>query len=476
MHAILGQIYPSRVEAIELLRAPQASASADALRLCAGKVRSASEALGRSPAVEDWSALADAVEIVAFLHDWRAAALRGEAEADRFVRAARLKLEVLEAAPSERSYRSALLEEFALLRDDVGLTTAEAIGRRICAIPFPLAIFSDPVPQDRPYIETPARPDELSVAFLEFAINGEPAASVHNLRPGELYDLALCVRVSRWPAEATSLQLAPVSIEPDRTWDLPDFEFTRPTGSSPYEFRDEGRMIVHASQSLNARPLEFVYAAEFHPTSCEQPVVVAGQRSLRLDGTDPSLRGITGYPGLDRKILQVRDELRLDPSVLERELRDTLTVLAPLANLMGQSLQDARFPEAIDESIFQREVRQFLRMHPTIGVDLEEQAHAGGGRTDLSFRGIRLELKSERKKRLTPADCSQFAQQAASYAIGTGKRLAILCVLDCSPKRVAPFPAEDGLFIQSVDTGGSAVSVVTCLLQGNLARPSDLSK
>lgn len=476
VHAILDQIYPSRLDAVELLRGSQGLASASGLRACAGKLRASSEALGRSPAAEDWAALADAVEIIALLHDWSAAALKGEAEADRFLRAARLQLEVLEAKPSERPYKAALIERLALVRGEIGLTTATTIGGLISAAPLPIAIFSDPQPDRRPFVETSTKPDDLSVAFLEFAINGEPAASVHHLRPGELYDLALSVRVSRWPNEAQSLQLTPVSVEPDRTWDLPDFEFLRPTGSGPYEFRDEARMIVHARQALNARPLEFIYAAEFRPVSSEQPVLVAGQRSLRLDGTDPAQRAITGYPGLDRKLLEIRETLRLDPAIAEADLRDALTILAPLANLMGQSVQDARFPDVIDEATFQREVRQFLRMHPTIGVALEEQAHSGGGRTDLSFHGVRLELKSERKKKLLPADCVQFAQQTASYAVGTGRRLAILCVLDCSPKRAVPFPAEDGLFIQRVETGSSTIFVATCLLQGNLAKPSSLSR
>jgi hypothetical protein len=64
-------------------------------------------------------------------------------------------------------------------------------------------------------------------------------------------------------------------------------------------------------------------------------------------------------------------------------------------------------PAAISEAEFQKQVREWLRQQPAIGSQLEEQAHSTGGRTDLSFRGIRIELKSEPAKRLLPDDCKR---------------------------------------------------------------------
>ena len=64
-------------------------------------------------------------------------------------------------------------------------------------------------------------------------------------------------------------------------------------------------------------------------------------------------------------------------------------------------------------------------------------------------------------------------EQAASYAVGTNKRVAVLCVLDSSPKAAAPYPAEDGMAIL---TSEGSVAVATVVLQGALQRPSDLSR
>jgi len=152
-----------------------------------------------------------------------------------------------------------------------------------------------------------------------------------------------------------------------------------------------------------------------------------------------------------------------------------LTLLIPMGNLMGQSVQDnKRFPTVIFEAEFQDRIREWLRQQPAIGNELEEQPHAAGGRADLSYRGIRIELKCESSKRLLPDDCKRYVSQPASYAVGTNRRVALLCVLDCSTKTEAAFPIEDGLFVYPLDTGTSPVYVATCLVQGNLAKPSSL--
>ena len=96
---------------------------------------------------------------------------------------------------------------------------------------------------------------------------------------------------------------------------------------------------------------------------------------------------------------------------------------------------------------------------------------------NLAVSGVSpLELKSEKDKHLTFADCENFVPQAASYAIGSGKRIAVLCVLDGSPKTKTAFPMEDGIGVFVHRTSETPVYVLTILIQGNLARPSAFSR
>jgi len=106
---------------------------------------------------------------------------------------------------------------------------------------------------------------------------------------------------------------------------------------------------------------------------------------------------------------------------------------------------------------------------------LDEHAHASGGITDLSYHGIPIELKSQSRHVLKLEDCRQFVEQTASYAVSKGKKVGILCVLDCSPKTSAPQPAEAGIDVLHKPTESGSIAIVVVLVQGNLGKPSSLS-
>jgi hypothetical protein len=60
--------------------------------------------------------------------------------------------------------------------------------------------------------------------------------------------------------------------------------------------------------------------------------------------------------------------------------------------------------------------------------------------------------------------------------VGNGKRLGVLCVLDCSAKTQPAFPVQDGIGVLAHQQGETAVLILTVLLQGNLALPSSFSR
>src|SRR5690606_37442084 len=103
---------------------------------------------------------------------------------------------------------------------------------------------------------------------------------------------------------------------------------------------------------------------------------------------------LTGYSKTARQVVRVRSDLPADPNVTALEVSAVMEIVRVLGNLAGAAVQDALYPAAIDEAAFQRDVRQRLRSNAAIGSKLEEQAQSTGGRYDLSFCGIRIELKS----------------------------------------------------------------------------------
>jgi hypothetical protein len=442
-------------------------------------VRSSAELYGSAPNAMLFNSLGELLEEVALLADWRSAVLTAASDSDRFRKAASARaqtwIEANKDAGSLSVFREAA-ERIKLVQDVGEVATISAL---LAVIPLPVGLFSIPIRSVRSISdddETGDKPEQLTVAFVKFSVDGTPLEQIHFLTPGELHDLDIEVRVSRWPKGATGLVIAPITIEQASTYQMPVFSFPKPAGNGPFQLREKGRAHLVVPHHINARPFEFKYVAKFTPQSAEQPVSIVGQRTLLLEGLDLTRNPITGYPNLDAKIVDVRDRLRQTPGVLQQELLDALTLLAPVANYAGQVVQDNLYHAPVSEAEFQKRVRSFLRGHPMIGASLEEHPRAGGGITDLSFKGIRLELKSESDRPLTLDDCKKFVRQAASYAVASGKRIALLCVLDCSRKERAPFPIEDGIDILIDQQGSSTTFVVTLLLQGNLVRPSDLSR
>lgn len=478
---ILSEAFSARIQAIEALRAATEARvnNAQAMRNAADDLDAASISCEYSVAAASYGALAGLLRITAMLVEWRRAIFEAGQDADRFLRSAKAQYKLWLDEYSTAEIQQGLLEGGAAIESVAELEQVGNVCRAFASIPLPIPFFAAEVrPSWLPrgdQQEEKKPPIELKVAFLQFKINGEPAKQVHFLIPQMAHDLEIEVRVSRWPDNATTLDLRPVTVEKPDTYDFPNFQFVRPSGDGPFVMRQQGRAILKFPHSIQASPFEFKYAAEFSPRASEQPVAVVGHRTLRIEGIDLQSSPITGYQAMDRKLIELRDILRENRLIAETDLKPSLVLMAALGSLACRALHGDLYPGIRDEPQFQQDIREELRKISEIASELEEHPHASGGITDLSFRGIRIELKVEQQKLLALDDCNRFLGQTASYVIATGKRIGILCVLDCSPKNVA-FPAEENWGILKHKTRDGEVSVVTLIIQGNLPTPSSLSR
>ncbi len=477
---ILSQVYFARIEAVETLHklGRGESVSGEHLRQLCADLDEASLRYGRASTATIYGAFAGLLRILQALSEWRQAVIEAVQDGDRFLRSAieryRLWIKEFSGTAEVRT----LLDASSPLQSIKSIAEFEAICTSLAGIPLPIGVFADEsrlIPMGTHKEDERAPPAELSVAFLKFQLGGKPAANIHHLAPRELHDMDIEVRVSRWPDTATHLVLTPISAEPRSTYELSEFTFERPVGDPPYTLVQQGRAALQIAQGLKARPFEFKYTASFQPASAEQPVAVVGHRTLLVEGIDIRANPITGFPAIDEKILTIRDLLRREGLANVQELTDILELLAVLGNLSGRAVQDAAFDGVWLEADFQKAVRQELRRVPRIGTDLEEHPAAAGGLTDLSLRGVAIELKSVSSRIKSMADCQRYVEQSASYASAKGKRVALLCILDCSAKNSAPWPAADGLEILK-SAPPAEITVITLVLQGNITRPSKLSR
>ncbi|WP_066269888.1 hypothetical protein [Hydrogenophaga palleronii] len=470
-------VFSSRLNAVEaLLRFPAVTGTND-LNALAGELDSTSASLANPTTAVAYAAFAGLVRIAATLVQWHGAVLTALPDADRFLRSAKARHQLWLKEYEAQVAAARLVQASRTLPDVSSPDDAVKFLNGVGATPLPLGMLVQDLSFARihgPNLDERPTPEPLAltVAFLKFQVDSVDVQHIHQLTPGEVHDLELEVRVSRWPEEHSELQLTPVSVEPASTYDFPSFNFSRPDGEPPYILHQRARAILKASQGLHARPFEFKYAAEFLPPKSEQPVAIVGHRTLLIDGTDPS-RSICGYPAMDSRLIEFRETLRKAPGMAQSELLDLLKVLAALFNLAGSAVQDALFPEKRSEAQFQLDVRAALRRSPSIGIELDEHANAAGGITDLSFRGIPIELKVESSALFALEDGRRFAFQVASYAVAKGKKTAVLCVLDCSGKNGPPRDPAQLVGILSLENG---VQVCVLVIQGNLQKPSALSR
>ena len=434
--------------------------------------------------VEDqYRAYHTAIAIFVILAEWKHAIRNAEKDAQRFLSSAKLK-----ASEVRKSSTFATDERLkAFLNHVKGIKSVDeldAIQDHLKQWTVPLLLFANLptrgfgegfIPASNENSEEPEKL-ETTVAFLKFDIDGEPARHWNYLKPGTSYDLTIEVRVSHWPKGASVLSLTPVTVDiRERDW-LPSFRFEKPEGGGPYILTGTGRAILEVAHSFGSRPYEFLYAAEFDDTSNCRDVAIVGHRRLLLEGCDVTSNPLTGFSNVDRHLLTVRDKLRTIPGLHSDDIANTMIVLAGLGNIAAQALREGIFETGTSERTYQQEATKMLRNRNNIGEYLQGHPEAAGGITDLTFKDIPIELKVENRKFLFPKDCKEYFNQTAAYAVGLGKRIGILSVLESSPRDKPAGVVEDDIEVFMHPIGRAQITIVVVIVRGGLPKPSSYSK
>ena len=468
---IIYQSFSARLSALKALISRDVSeteASAD-------KLKELGEKYGRYTPANHLTGFGESLKCLALQWQWTNAIRNAEADADRFNRAARQRAQdhARARAGRESNEYDSIVEAIGAVTDPSELESLETQLSRI-RLPFNVRTPTRGISVGRTQKPVSEYPE---IAFVKFEIDGIPARTLDTLTPNVAYDISIHLRVANWPTSAERLIVDSVSLEDPASYSMPSFAIERPNDpNQPLVFEHTGRLVLKLGQSIGAKPFECKYRAAFEPADSNQGVELVGHRTLRLESVDPSGKASTGYSNIDSKLYDIRTKLRRFPGIAEIDLLHTMTLLSGLGNIAGQALQDSFFPARMKEKEFQKELKRLLRARADIGSQLEEHPTAGGGITDLSFHQIRLELKAESKSELTEDRLSKFADQTAQYAIATGKRIGILCVLDSRQKTSPPAPAESLISLQHKPAKGGSIAVPTIVIQGGLAIPSDLSK
>ncbi len=482
---IFHRAYSSRIEVAKALEGALKPSPHDFSRLkeaCLELEASISE-VGQGDVEDQYRAYHAAIAIFVLLAEWKHAIRNAEPDAQRFLSSAKLK-----ATEVDKSLSFASDEQLeAFLNQVEGLKSMDeltVIHDQLKRWTLPLLLFANLRTQGFGELRVPVssgsseEPEKLetTVAFLKFDIDGEPAKDWNYLKPGTSYDLTIEVRVSNWPKGASDLSLTPVTVDiRERDW-LPSFRFEKPEGDGPFILTGTGRAVLEVAHSFGSRPYEFLYAAEFNDTRNCRDVAIVGHRRLLLEGSDVISNPLTGFSNIDRHLLSIRNKLRNFPGLHSDDVANTMIILGGLGNIAAQALKGGLFEAGMSESAFQKEVTKMLRNRSDIGEHLQGHPEAAGGITDLTFQDIPIELKVESSKILLPKDFKKYFNQTAAYALGLGKRIGVLSVLETTPKKEPVGIVEDDIEVFFHHTGQSSIVIVVVIIRGGFPKPSSYSR
>ena len=479
---ILYSAFPSRIRGVEAAAAVlRGAGSSKALAAAAAELKSTAAQLTPPASGIRYRHVAILIEALTFLVRWVSAVRSAEIDADRFLRSAKVAARDVSKELDGNTEVESLKRVVASI---LGLSDVDGvpdIARLLLCIPLPLPLFAEarrPSPREHP-AAAGAKAPAVVVAFTSFQLDGVAFGDPHTVQPEILHDLQVAIRLSQWPAAAERLVLEAMSVEPASAYHFPTFSFDRPAGIAPFAITQTGRLLLRNPIDLDARPLQFTYKARFEPSITSLQLSVEGHRHLHMQSFDPMRQPLSGYSLVDTRVLQIRDQARSAVSVPDKELKSFLVLLTGVGGIAGQSLQDNLFPKKYSEDEFHKEMKKLLHQNPRIGSQLEEHPHAAGGITDLSFHGIRLELKSEQDQFVTVDTATGFVQQTTQYVAGSDRRLGILCILDCSDKNQASGLVANDIFLVPVSPPngrGVPILIAVVIVRGNLPKPSALSR
>ena len=432
-----------------------------------------------NPAISNaYTAFARAVEVASRLLSWAEAVRTCEVDANRYLQGAKAISRDLAKAANVVTSQNPMQSFARAVAEITDIDGVPSLLKLALAIPLPVPLTIVPAQTTgwMPPAAAKTKP-AIVVAFTAFRMNGTILSDAHTVDSDTIYDLGIDVSVSKWPEKATELVVEPASVELQEAYEFPTFKFNRPQQSPPYTLSARGRMKLQYPTSFFARPLEFVYLARFSPPTADLEVVTEGQRHLHFRSYDPERDPQSGYVQVDRRLIEIRDQARGVPGTADRELHDFLMLMGALGGIAGEALQDNIFRGDYSESTFQTQLKGLLRARPRIGSELEEHPRAGGGITDLSYHGIRLELKIADTGYATKDSLLQYLPQTSQYVVGSDRKFGVLCLLDYSRKKQSPGSVSDDIaleVLQPPSGSGLPICVGTVIIRGNLAQPSSL--
>ena len=383
--------------------------------------------------------LVGAMDALHHLYKWDAGVLSADIGADAHRQAAKRKARIArdalrQGAPKhDNSILAAVLAR--MVDDALDVDDLEDIRADLLRIPVPLPLI-DPARRWRwPRAEESSTSDASKPrCMLLLSMSGTPVVGPIMVDAGRAYDMTIDARVLDWPEWAHSLRVHFISRWQDSAATVLPVELERPAESDDGLTRAtaSGGVVVQATPTTPQAPLLFQPEAELVGDDGRSLVIpILGYSELALHAFDPSAHALTGAEALDRHVYEVLvDAGGLD--VAESEIREFCELFPVLANEAQKLVANGTFRRGGDVKESEFQIRLLEGAQTRLGANnVATGTDVSGGEMDIVYkRGLTAELKVEKNVTAGLHNAARYLGQPAQYAAGTGRQLAILCVLD----------------------------------------------
>ena len=234
---ILYEVYGYRAQASEVLGAvARRNGTSSSVAGIAVKLHEAAAILGGGTVARRYEQFACLCDSLVNLLRWADAIRSAEVDADRYLRAAKQHAKDIGHELSSDAEAARLSEAASRITTISDVSEIKQVAEFLLHTPLPLPLFVEETGPRLPFETEPtqvAKP-QVTVALISFALNDVAFGDPQTIEPNILHDLAIEIRLSRWPDSAEELVLDVVSVEPRDVYELPRFKFNRPKGMPPY--------------------------------------------------------------------------------------------------------------------------------------------------------------------------------------------------------------------------------------------------
>jgi len=377
-----------------------------------------------------------------------------------------------------------LIEEISKCSD---IFEVSNLAKQFCNIPLMVVhkIISDPFKYRKNIMSsTESEVDEkVEVVSALFYIEDEIWANPQILKPNINYNISGEIKVKNWK-NSYQLLLDSVSTTDD-SWYILSLAKVLNVGENTFQI--QGNIIFKYSQNFKDKPHSIKLLCTIQRNDGENfyPTLI-GFDHLKVRILDKATFPYpTGYNKLNEKLFHLHHSLNTElPELDTKEVNDFFILLSNILNYQGYCNQYGIYKKT--DKLLEDEFRDQLIQHlvAKLGEEIHKEPHLAGGRVEILYRGISVELKVEKKISDRKKLKNKYGQQPLTYASATLKNLSILCILDLTKKDQLPQNlASENIFLIEPKFHGfnqkdykTSSRLIMIVIDGNTINPSDYSK